>query len=685
MITKLEVTNFRNLSHLELNFKEKCSILTGANGIGKSNALNSVNWLITDTLLTDKWGSGENDLNSIFPVNYIKGQEPSVTITFESGITYTKKFKKGKDGNTTEYYVNGVKEKTKKSFEDSLFKTLGFEKKLKCEKEVNELRLFTDPLYALQKLEPKALRTLLVELGCSVTNEEVFELHPEFEELKQYASTFQNDYTKMRTSFKADRQELNRQLDSIPFILEQYAGDEFDPKVKEELEKQKQEINNKIYSLKNNTSDVVEDYKKQINDIRHEKELFVSNESSKIVSQLAVLNEKKKQAVNNANNNKNEELKAINSQIQNKSELLITLNASKNAYSLTKINCRNDAVETKRSVEELLSKRKNLEVTLNEINKRVFVGYVTCPECGKVFVGDESALILFNKQKQNDIDNINNQLADIEITIKQKEKFFDEVYKKGQEAKLHEEEQDAKILEIKAEIDNLNNQKSDIAAMSVDTSKIKEIEDQITELQNRKIDTSNYDLEIEKLTQKMSNLNNTNSSEYLVEVETLSSNIEDIEAQIKEQYIIEAKEKSRKETIAKQDEIIFKLNEIDHLLELVNGFIHTKIKYMNQKAKELTGLDFVMLEENISNDGVKEVCYPTVDGVEFSNVNTSQKLSVGIQFIHKLKEILGSNDLPILADRLEGFDDIEKIKAITTEQMICTVVGNKEQKEIVII
>ena len=55
------------------------------------------------------------------------------------------------------------------------------------------------------------------------------------------------------------------------------------------------------------------------------------------------------------------------------------------------------------------------------------------------------------------------------------------------------------------------------------------------------------------------------------------------------------------------------------------------------------------------------------------------------KFIEKIKEILGSNDLPILADRLEGFDDIEKIRNLTTEQMICTVVGNKEQKEIVII
>jgi predicted ATP-dependent endonuclease of OLD family len=87
MITKLEIVNFRNISHICLDLK-KCSILTGANGIGKSNTLNAANWLLTNTLLTDKWGVGENDLNSVFNTNYIKGQDPSVIITLDTGITF---------------------------------------------------------------------------------------------------------------------------------------------------------------------------------------------------------------------------------------------------------------------------------------------------------------------------------------------------------------------------------------------------------------------------------------------------------------------------------------------------------------------------------------------------------------------------------------------------------------------
>ena len=685
MITKVEVVNFRNINNVVLEFKEKTSILTGANGIGKSNALNAINWLITNTLLTDKWGSGENDLNSVFPINYIKGQDPTVTITLDSGITFTKSFKKGKNGNSAEFYVNGVKEKNKADFDESLYKNLGFEKKLKCEKDVNELRLYTDPLYALQKLDPKALRTLLVELGCSVTNEEVFDLHPEFNELKEYAPKFMNDYTKMRTSFKNDRALLNKELDTIPFLMNSYAGDDFNPEIREKLEQEKQEIINKINALSSNSKEATSDLKKELEDLKHQKELYVAEESSKIMAELAKLEEQKKQAINEANSSQNEELKAINSQIQNKSETLLALNESKMAYSATRNKCRNEANQAKQDVDDLFKSIDILKEELERINNRQFVGYATCPDCGKVFVPDESALVLFNKQKQDDIARFENNISQCEIDIKKKERAFDDAYRKGFEAKVEEEKIDKRIYYIKDEIDDLNIQKTNIASKPVDNSKVIDLELKINALKNTQIDTSKYNLKIEELTQKIQKLSSSNSHEIEEEIQKLSSLKEDIDAKIKEQYELETKEKGRTETLEKQDEIVFALNEKEHLIELVNNFIQTKIKYINSKAKEITGLDFVMLEENISNDGVKEVCYPTVDGVEFSNVNTSQKLAVGINFIHKIKEILGPNNLPILADRLEGFDSIETIKNLTTEQLICTVVGNKEQKKITLI
>lgn len=684
MITKLEVKNFRNISHICLDLK-KCSILTGANGIGKSNTLNAANWLITNTLLTDKWGVGENDLNSVFNKNYIKGQDPSVIITLETGITFEKRFRKGKDGNNAEYYINGIKEKSKKDFEESLYKNLKFEKKLKCEKDVNELRLYTDPLYPLQKLDPKALRTLLVELGCSVTNEEVFELHHEFDELKSFVPQFQNDFSKMRINFKQQRTELNKQLDTIPLLLKEYAGKDYDPSEKEALEQEKQKILSKIESLKKNSKAATEEYRNKLSDIKHKKDLFIASENSKIMVELTKLEEQKKVAQNDAYNSQNEELKDINSKIQSKSEELLSLNSNKKNYETIRNNCREIAQACKKEVDDLINEAKELDNKLSEVGKREFVGYVTCPDCGKIFAADESALMLFNKQKQDDIENINLRLSNIEIDIKKKEKIFDENYHKGLDAKVEEEKIDKRIFYLKDEIDDLNVQKSNISVKPVDTSKIEELDIKIKNLKDTKINVSEYDSQIEKIERNIYLLEQGEEEKIKSEINDLNLKLQDVETKIEEQYKIKSNEELRIKTLKQQDDITFDINNIEHYIELVNGFIQTKISLINNKAKDLIGIDFVMLEDNISNDGVKEVCYATVDGVEFGNVNTSKKLEVGIQFIHKIKEILGSNDLPIFADRLEGFDDKDKIRNLTTEQLICTVVGDSEQKEIVVI
>ena len=219
----------------------------------------------------------------------------------------------------------------------------------------------------------------------------------------------------------------------------------------------------------------------------------------------------------------------------------------------------------------------------------------------------------------------------------------------------------------------------------MDYSEADSIQVEIENLKQKDINTTEFDTKINDLKAKLQNAI-TNSSEANKEFkERLNSQLEEIEEQIKATYREESRLESKKEAQAQQKEVKAKLNDTEYLIELVNSFIQLKIKLINNKAKAITGLDFVMLEDNLTNDGIKEVCYATVDGVEFGNVNTSQKIVVGIKFIEKMKEILGHNDLPILADRLEGFDDIDKIKDLTTQQMICTVVGNKNQKEIIVI
>ena len=41
-INKLEITNFRCFEHLEINLNQKCNVLVGINGAGKSSLLDAL-------------------------------------------------------------------------------------------------------------------------------------------------------------------------------------------------------------------------------------------------------------------------------------------------------------------------------------------------------------------------------------------------------------------------------------------------------------------------------------------------------------------------------------------------------------------------------------------------------------------------------------------------------------------
>lgn len=688
MIKFLEIKNFRNLDYIKLEFEQMISILTGANGIGKSNSLNATNWLVTNTLLTDKWGSGENDQNSIFNINYKEGENPEVTITLDTGTTFTKRYVKGKDGNYAEFYVNSVKLKTKKEFETELYKDLHFEKHLKCEKEVNEVRLFTDPLYALQKLDAKQLRTLLIELGCSVSNDEVFEVEPKLNKLQEYREQYRDDFTKMRTSLKADRLELNKQLDAVNLIIGSYADvTEYNPEVRTQLEDKKRNIISQIDKLSSGNSNITEKLEAEITELQHQKQLYELEERNKVNGEIIKLEVKHDEAVKKAKEKNLKQVEEINKKIQDLATKITTLNQSKNAYANTRFNKR---YECQKYIEEKNNLQQQIDMSndvIKQVEARQYTGLVTCPDCGKIFAADPSAELLFNKQKQDDIKHATDNVAKAMIRIKEIDKAFNECRDLGLKAKEQEDKVDLELMPLKEELDTLNIKKDMLLedTSEVDYSEADSIQVEIESLKQKDINTTEFDIKINDLKAKLQNAI-TNSADANKEFkERLNSQLEEIEEQIKATYREESRLESKKEAQTQQKEVKAKLNDTEYLIELVNSFIQLKIKLINNKAKAITGLDFVMLEDNLTNDGIKEVCYATVDGVEFGNVNTSQKIVVGIKFIEKMKEILGHNDLPILADRLEGFDDIDKIKDLTTQQMICTVVGNKNQKEIIVI
>ena len=161
--------------------------------------------------------------------------------------------------------------------------------------------------------------------------------------------------------------------------------------------------------------------------------------------------------------------------------------------------------------------------------------------------------------------------------------------------------------------------------------------------------TESKEIELSELRAKIDN----KETFLKTERENLEVTKEELETAQQEEELKRYKVSCKNKLLSEHKEVIEQLNNHEKQLLTINEFIHKSIELCNQKAKAITGFDFVMLEETLS-ETIKEVCYLSVDGVPFKDVNTSRKLIIGTQFIKRVKEILNAkNNLPIMADKLE--------------------------------
>ena len=688
MIKELSIKSFRNLKELKINLAQT-TIITGQNELGKSNALNALMWLLTGTILTDKWGSGENDIDSIVPKDATRGINPEVEITLETGTTFSKKYitKYSKDGSkvighTTEFYINNVVCKNENEFKDALYPMLKYTPGLKT-KDVNELRLFTDPLYALQKLDAKQLRQLLVDLGCSVSDEELYTKG--FEDLRPYGGKYMGKWSVLRKDLKDKTNVLTKDIEALQAKLETVqTAEAFDETTLKELNKNLEDLIGKkanIRALNNNPE--INELETKIAVLNNTISNKIANHTSDLIKEKLNLKAKRQEALDKLNNDENSKLKPIQEELNKVNNEIASLSSSMRAYQQAHDNNSQLAksyIELGKSNQE----RKNtLAIRLDSVRNDEYKGKVKCPYCGGEFADSKDKEQEFLKHQQEEIESILNEINKCDAN---NEKYKDE-YNKYSQLKREASEQlliaNNKMSELNNKAIDLQGQINKVNAEPVDMTEINKIDAEIQALEMKQPDVSEETKQLHELHTKLFGLKNSSEALIQDEINKIDIKINETREQIQQEIVNKSKFNERLEYQKKLEETQKALNDNEYLLGKVNALIYKMISMVNEKATEITGLKFVMLEENISNDGVKEVCYATIDNIPFKDINTAKKLKYGISFIERLKKILGANDMPILADRMEGIDDINKIKELTKEQLVCTRVSTEKQITII--
>ena len=680
MITKVEITNFRGIKYLQLDTKQ-ISIIAGKNDIGKSTALNAINWLITNKLLTDKYGEGENDIQSIIPNDHRKGEHTEVSIWLATGTKYTKVLKRGYERSTgkinkheTEYLINDGKIETQKEFYATLYEQLGFTPKF-TKLKVDEVRLFTDPLYALLKLDYKELRSLLVAMGCTVSNDEIYKMG--FEDMRPYEIQYLGKWDVMRKNLKTKSKTLDDDIKKLENQLQLFNSiNEFDDSNLVKLQKEKEELIQKKNDLRTKgIADLVSDIDNEKTRLTLELEQKRNDKKLEYNSKIKELELDEKNIITTFENEKTAATSKILKEIMSKSQDNIE---KKNKLSDLKFKAGHLDMEIK-LLQNKLSNADELKSKASEELGNLMNGSTNdfiCPVCGSPIDTHATEHEFLMNELSGKILNYENEVASYNIELNEK---MEELANTNVDIEKYENIINA----ISEEIKDLQFKKQEVERDFVLDKKATELRDKIRELQEK---VRNINLEFETENNAINELETKRNNIILENQKTINDEIQSIQLEIdnKDAYIKEEYQKQNdyerkcdlKDTL---DTTINEFNNNESLLARCNQFIKTMCQLINNKAKEITGFDFVLLEENLTNDGISEVCYIVDDkGVPFKDINTARKTIMGIQFIESCRKIAGSNELPILADRLEGLDtdNLQKLKDITNNQIICTRVSD---------
>lgn len=682
MIKNVSIKNFRNLSELNIELSNS-TVISGRNELGKSNALNAIMWLLTGTILTDKWGAGENDIDSIVPINAVKGINPEVTLYLETGTKFSKKYitKYSRDGekvtgHTTEWYINDVACKNETEFTETLYPLINYLAKLKT-KDVNELRLFVDPLYALQKLDAKALRALLVDLGCSVTDEELYQMG--FEDLRKYGTQYLGKWDVFRKSLKDTINVLTKDLEATQAKLETVASiEEYDDAELKKLNAELEALISKKATIKSgNVNPEIAEIEKEIAVLNNTISVKIANHNNDINSKRANLLAKRQLTLDKLNAEANSKSNPINDEIGKIRTKLNEVQSSIRAYDITFNN--NSSLMS--SYIDLGNKNKatktSLSIKLDTVRNANYSNFILCPICGSEFPANEEEQKNFEIHKQEEINKLMSDIAECEKKNVEYKAKYDECKKLKDEAFTARELAQSEMQELNNKLFALENELSNTSNVAIDMTEVNKIDAEIAAL-NQPVDVSVENIQLNDLRVKLASLKNADLDNIQTQINEIDIAIGEVNEKISEEHIKKSKYLEKQEYMDQLSKTQTELNNKDSLLARCNELIQTMISLINEKATAKTGLTFVMLEENLSNDGVKEVCYATVNGIPFKDVNTATKIKYGIKFIEKMKELLGHNSLPILADRMEGIDSFDTIKNLTQEQLICTRVSDEE-------
>lgn len=641
-ITKLHITNFRNINELEINFDNNFTEIYAQNGKGKTNTLSSIMWCLFGKNIYDE---------KQFPISpIIDGEErnditTNVKLVINDEYVVSRSYYKRLTTLQTGYIIDGKEQLV------AITQT-NFNKEL-AEKYVDETTFKSlSNINYIPNLNWKDLKEMIFSLIGGVSDEEVL-LREDFSQIEDYVKKFGVDTTQKvlkdtDSQLNEDIKRLEAEYQVLVNTKEKYVLDASDNTMlqnrKEEIEnilkrseeeekkkyiaiEEQNKIKNKIEDLKRDIQSLKMQYEMNDSTIKSYQDLYLKNNYDvEMIRQKDInyiqtkIDEKinRRESLDNSNNSYREKLEKIKEK--------------GNELKQKEIKIENDKCSAcgQRLPEEIIEKTLNnlKQVQLNELQQ---------------LQNEYNNINTIISENSKEIEKINNEIFDLDKMLQDtKVKTYEIVEETERQKEIRVAKEQKELEQVK-----LNDM-------------IKDREKTLTELEKE------YD-SMEKIS--FSEIDNSSLINELNEINTkLATTItlnrikEDIE---KTNLALEEK---------KNNKLINK-----NKMQLVAKFNNIKADILREKVrKNFKLVDFKTREINSKGDE-EETFKICINGIDYKNLNTGMQILVAIDLIHgiqKLKNIY----VPIIIDNMETLS--EDIELEDTQLIITRVVRNVERLEV---
>lgn len=613
---KLIIKNFRNIKELEIDFNSNTTEIIGENGLGKTNTLSAITWCLFGKNIDD------NKQFAISPIiNGVEDNSVLTTVKMVLNGTYVveRSYKDRKTSLRTGWIIDD-KENLVNITQTNYSKEL--EEQLVNEETFKSLSNIT----YVPNLNWKDLKKLIFDLIGDIKDDEVL-IRDNFTLIEQYVRKFgieqaQKLLKETDTQLKDDIKRLETEYQTLKATKEKYVADETE---NQKLVARKEEIEKQLY-----------DYETNIKALQ-EKILEYNNKQTEI--------ERLKLELNRLNNqliyckNAISEYDDLYKQNSFNAELLREKEVKEKQYEIDDLERQiqqNDTiiVEQQKELERIKEQGNNLK------QKEIKIENETCSTCGQR-LPEEKIQETLNKLKEQQISQLQelkNKYDSLQASTKLVEEKKEKLIEEQKNCIKQLEEIKNRVYEV---VDETEKQKKIRILKEEKELEVKELESKFNSLSSE-INTKTLEfnslekpviVEDDNLPLKLE-LNEINDK--LATTITLNKLNEDVESALKELNSKKGMMSLNKEKI---NEVI-KFNNVK--ADLLQKKVRSYFEIVNFRTKEFT----------IDGQEVETFKITNSDGVEFKEVNTAQKIQLGLDL---LKGIMKAKEIytPVIIDGVE--------------------------------